>query len=398
LNRRSFMQIAVMTALALRSRRLHAAKINPMERSLAFVGSMEQPQGIHIYNIEHGRWRLLNFVSSEAPISLALHPSSNTLYVLNSVNEYQGLPCGSVEAYKLQAKTGQLTLLGRQPLALSATMPRDLAISPDGKMLAVAVHGGGAYNLLPVFADGRIGRVSSALKIAGRGPIADHQDTAHPQVVLFDRTGKQLLTSDLGCDRLGVFSLDTVNGTTLAEHHRLALPPGSGPRHLLLHPVADRLYVDHALDASLSGFHYDPATGKIGERFISRRGDFGDALAIHPEGTFLYSSGNSGMTAWRIDPETGSIEPIQSLNIRDEAVRAIIAIHDGSAILTLTSKGIMRRDIEAWTGRLYDPVFEAEVPNACSLVIHPCDGTLPEAGHRIKRLNVSNIQAHLLQK
>ena len=378
LNRRSFVQVAAMTALAMRSRLLHAAETNPMERGLAFVGSMEQPQGIHIYLVESGRWRHLDFVPSEAPISLALHPSGEDLYVLNSVKEYHGLPCGSVEAYKLQAKTGQLTQLGRQPLALSATMPRDLAISPDGKMLAVAVHGGGAYNLLPVFADGRIGSVSSALKIAGRGPIADHQDTAHPQAVLFDRTGKQLLTADLGCDRLGVFSVDTVSGT-LAEHHRLTLPPGSGPRHLLLHPVEDRLYVDHALDTSLSGFHYDPATGKIGEQFMTSCGDFGDALTIHPQGTFLYSSGNGVMTTWRIEPETGNIEPIQSMDIRGEAVSKIIAIHDGSAILTLTSKGVMRRDIEARTGRLCDPVFEAEVRNACSLVIHPCDGTLPEA-------------------
>jgi 6-phosphogluconolactonase len=372
------MQISAMTALGARSRWLHAAEANPIERSLAFVGSMEQTQGIHAYLIERGRWRLLDFVPTKAPVSLAIHPSGETLYVLNSVKEYQGLPCGSVEAYLLQANTGQLTLLGRQPLALSATMPRDLAISPDGKMLAVAVHGGGAYNLLPVSADGNIGRVSSALKVVGCGPITEHQDTAHPQAVLFDRTGTQLLTADLGCDRLSVFSLDTMNGT-LAEHHRVILSPGSGPQHLLLHPAKDRLYVDHAFDASLSGFHYDPATGKIGERFISRRGDFGDALAIHPEGTFLYSSGNGVMTTWRIEPETGNIEPIQSMNIKDEAVRKIIALHDGNAILTLTSKGIVRREIEAATGRLGSPVFVADVPDACSLAIYPCDGSLPKA-------------------
>jgi 6-phosphogluconolactonase len=371
------MQISVMTALGARSRWLHAAEANPMQQCLAFVGSMEQPQGIHIYSIERGQWRLQGFVPTEAPASFAIHPFGKTLYVLNSVNEYQGLPCGSVEAYKVQAKTGHLTLLGRQPLALSATMPRDLAISPDGKTLAVAVHGGGAYNLLPIFADGDIGRVSSTLKVVGCGPITEHQDTAHPQAVLFDRTGKQLITADFGCDRLGVFSLDTMNGT-LAEHHRIILSPGSGPRHLLLHPAKDRLYVDHALDASLSGFHYDQATGKIGERFISRRGDFGDALAIHPEGTFLYSSGNGIMTAWRIDPETGSIQPIQSMDIRDEAVHKIIALRDGNAILTLTSKGIVRREIEATTGRLGSPVFVADVPDACSLAIYPCDGTLPK--------------------
>jgi 6-phosphogluconolactonase (cycloisomerase 2 family) len=299
---------------------------------------------------------------------LALHPSGLVLYVLNAVSEHKGLPCGTVEAYRVQTKTGHLTFLNRQPLALSATMPRNIAISPDGKTLAVAVHGGGAYNLLPIMPDGGVGRVGSAMKETGCGPVAGHQDTAHPQAVLFDRSGDRMIAADLGCDRISVLSR-AASGGALGRHSRCELPPGSGPRHLVLSPSGDRLYVDHALDGSASGFHYDAATGSIGEQLMSLRGGFGDALAIHPQGNFLYSADKDHLTVWRTGRKASDFESTQSIDIRAEAVREIVPLEDGSAVLTLASKGVVRRDAAPISGRLGSPVLVAEVAEPCSLTM-----------------------------
>ena len=92
----------------------------------------------------------MGVTSSAAPSSLALDASERFLYAVNEVDEYEGLPSGTVEAYAIDAADGTLTFVNRQSLSLSATAPRHAAVSPDGRSLVVAVHGGGAYNVLPL--------------------------------------------------------------------------------------------------------------------------------------------------------------------------------------------------------------------------------------------------------
>src|ERR1035437_4093863 len=127
-------------------------------------------------------------MACDNPSCLTLQPSRKFLYAVNEIDEYQGLPTGTVEAYSIDARDGRLTLLNRQPLSLSATAPRHLAISPDGSKLIVAVHGGGSYNVLPLHTDGSLERVSGILKEVGSGPAQERQHASHPQMVLFDTT------------------------------------------------------------------------------------------------------------------------------------------------------------------------------------------------------------------
>jgi 6-phosphogluconolactonase (cycloisomerase 2 family) len=245
-------------------------------------------------------------------------------------------------------------------------MPRHLAVSPFGNTIVVAVHGGGAYNALPIFRDGSVGCVSSAMKETGCGPIPGHQNSAHPQSVLFDPTGNRVIATDLGSDRLRVFSLAESDGS-MATHFRTDLPSGSGPKHITLHPSGNFLYVDHVFDNSISGFHYDPATGHIGERFTHMQGTFGDALAIHPQGDFLYSSHNGKLSVWQIQSETGALHPLQSIELSVDDVRGISALPDGSNILALTSSGIQRFDVDAISGCLTNSVIVAPISGARSI-------------------------------
>jgi DNA-binding beta-propeller fold protein YncE len=340
----------------------------PMRAQLAFVGAIGSEQGVSVFAMEETRWKPLHFVPTEAPGSLALHPSGESLYVLNEVSEYRGLPRGTVEAYRIDRKTGKLTLLIRQPLALSAIMPRHLAVSPDGKTLAVAVHGGGAYNILPIMNDGSVGRLQSTLKETGSGPIVEHQQTAHPQAVVFDRTGTRLIAADFGCDRLSVFSFSKTT-SALAAHTRLQLASGSGPRHVAPHPDGDFLYIDHALDGSLSGFRYDAVTGIIGKQCISIRGAFGDALALHPGGEIVYSARNSELSSWQIKRANEALDPSQTIALETEAVHAISPLQDGSAIIALTDLGSIRIAIDAATGRLGGVVSMAGISGARSITM-----------------------------
>ena len=109
-------------------------------------------------------------MASAHPVAMAI--SDGNLYVANGVSEYGSLPRGSVEAYAIDAATGRLEFKNRVPLSLSGILPRDLAVAPDGRSVVVAMHGGGAYNVVSVLEDGRLGRVSGILKETGSGPHA----------------------------------------------------------------------------------------------------------------------------------------------------------------------------------------------------------------------------------
>ena len=372
LSRRGFVRAAGITALTARAGLLQAKLHQGVESSIpsvqpnrfAFVGVMGATPGIYVYTIDGEMWRLRQIVSSKAPISLALHPSGRSLYVLNEVSSYRGLPCGSVEAYGVDSETGQLSLLGREGLSLSATTPRHLVLAPDGKSVVVAVHGGGAYNRLPILTDGYLGRVDSIVKETGCGPVAEHQEASHPQTVLFDTTGKRLIAADLGCDKVSVLSME--DGLEVLARHNM--PAGSGPQHLALHPAGHLLFVAHALDGSLAGFVYDASAGKIMHQVWQAHGEYGDALAMHPAGDFLYAAGGGVVTAWRIEPATGTLRKVHSREISDN-IDGMTVRSDGRQLMALTSKGILEIGVDTGSGHLAEPALAVPVSGARSIAL-----------------------------
>src|SRR4051794_4628740 len=111
------------------------------------------------------------------------------LFVANAVGDHGGLPTGSVESYAVQAATGKLKLISRQSLSLAATHPGHLALAPNGEHLIVASAGAGIYNVLPVSVDGKVGRVTLALKVLRTG--------ARLHSFAFDGSGRSVLGRDV---------------------------------------------------------------------------------------------------------------------------------------------------------------------------------------------------------
>ncbi len=349
----------------------------------AYIGSWER--GIQVFCVEEDRWKLSQTIASDKPSCLALHPSRNFLYAVNEIDEYQGLPTGTVEAYSIDDRDGRLILLNRQPLSLSAIAPRYLTVSPDGSRLIVAVHGGGSYNVLPVRADGSLERVSGILKQVGSGPNLDRQHASHPQMVLFDTTQHRILSADLGSDRLNVFTL--AEGR-LNVAHRHATEPGSGPRLIALHPSGRILYVMNELNASISCFEYDAASGRILDRLhhqrlhatASLKTVVATTMAMHPSGNFLYtccsrssagSSTNSRIAAWSIDSATGKLDLLQESGkwIQSSYLEIIVPAQNALFILSQT-EGIFRLDLDPMSGLLDKAVQVATVSAPKSILLN----------------------------
>jgi 6-phosphogluconolactonase len=326
----------------------------------AYVGVED---GIHVYAIAaDGRFIKQQTVASANPVAMAI--SNRNLYVANGVSEYGNLPRGSVEAYAIDLATGQLQLKNRAPLSLSGILPRNLAISPDGRSLVVAVHGGGAYNVLPIHEDGRLGKVSGILKEIGSGPHV-LQASAHPSAVIFDQVGR-VLAADQGSDKLSVLSLN--NGELQVSRRREATA-GSGPSCMALDPAGNRLYVTHALNGSVSSFRYDATTGRILDclQTVATLGA-GEtaALAMHPSGEMLYSSHGDGIRAWKISPSS-SLEARSGT--KDIRANKLHVTADGNSLLALSRDAVVRMNIDKATRELAAPLQVASVSKPLSIAI-----------------------------
>jgi 6-phosphogluconolactonase (cycloisomerase 2 family) len=121
-----------------------------------------------------------------------------------------------------------------------------LALAAEGGFLLVAHYTSGSVAAFRVEADGRLTGPTSVLGFAGSGPDEERQDASHAHQVV--AVGGVFLVPDLGADALRLVHLDDAGKLTLAGD-AIALPAGSGPRHLVV--TQDHLVVACELSAEL---------------------------------------------------------------------------------------------------------------------------------------------------
>jgi 6-phosphogluconolactonase len=280
-------------------------------------GGSNNPVGLSVFRFDPATGALspVQQVQSANPSFVALDPSSRFLYVINEIDDYVGQKSGSAEAYAIDPNNGMIKLLNRQ--SLNSPIPAHLAVDPTGHHLAVANYIGGDFVVLPIEVDGRLGPVSGEVKDTGSGPNEKRQEAPHPHSVVFDPAGRFVAAADLGIDKVQVFRL--IDGG-LARVSEVPVAPGAGPRHIAFDQGGKRFYVVNELNATVTAFAYDAATGQIGEELqtvstepAGYNGPHSTAeIAVHSSGRFLYASnrGHNSIVGYRIDPSTGSLSLI----------------------------------------------------------------------------------------
>jgi 6-phosphogluconolactonase len=320
----------------------------------AYVASGEG--SLDVFSLRGDRWKSTQRVPSRAPTCILLSAAQRTLYVANEVDMHEGLPRGTVESFHVDAFDGRLTLLGRQPLSLSATHPRHMALSPDGKLLAVAAYGGAIYNLFPIAEDGCLSQPSGIFKQAGCGPHDRSQASAHPHTLLFDATGRHLLSSDFGSDRLNAFA---VEGGRLERRSQRATGEGSGPGACALHPAGSVFYAWHELQSTLASYRYDGVSGTVSDAIqrLSLPMASLHALALHPTGRMLYTTqaNPNELRAWHVDAKDGRLTRAQFVSLEKATPTRITAAPDGESLFILDGLGgsIYKVTADRATGELH---------------------------------------------
>jgi 6-phosphogluconolactonase len=329
----------------------------PATPQFAYVASGSG--SVHVFRVRGDVWTQIQRVESRAPACILLSAGERILYVTNEIDEHEGLPRGTVEAFHIDPLSGRLTLLRITPLSLAATRPRHMALSPDGKLLAIAAYGGGVYNLLPVAKDGSLGHPCGIFKDTGCGPCTPAQASAHPHTLAFDASGDHLLSSDFGSDRINVFAVE--DGRMWRRMQR-STGEGIGPGPSVLHPSGPFLYVWHGLEGVLAVYRYHAAG--VGEpiqrmRFGSiHEGDQG--LAVHPSGRTLYTT-QPALTAWRIEAANGEL--LGRRKVLPGAATWVTVAPNGESVFVLddVSGSISRVVVDPSSGEPHDKATVAWV-------------------------------------
>lgn len=307
----------------------------------AYVASDAQDGGaIHVFKVIGPDWKLVQSVASDSAASLALSTDQTTLFVANRRRSYQGQPTASVEAYRIDQRSGNLRLLSRRPLALSAIGPEHVAAFPNGMYLVVSVTAGGAYNLLPIDREGKLGSVTVLRKETGASIHPEWQRSAKPQQVTFDGQGR-LISSDLGCDRINVLQFD---GDSLIPMQRKNVEPGSGPAAIELNPQVSVLFVGGALDGTITAYPYEESTGQIlnpaarVKTFSHPTNGRLHALAIHPSGELVMAAWSDGrshnVSSWRFKPRSASFEPGTTITVKG-ATKVLRFLRGGNSLVAI---------------------------------------------------------------
>ncbi len=327
-SRRSFLKTtaALAGAASLVPHELYAQSEDASSTLMAYVGTFSSPlkdvldtqvdlppgngRGIHIFRVDRESGALTaagSYDLGTSPSCLALNQAGTRLYSANETDRVGEGNEGTVSAFSIEPKTGQLTMLNT--VRAGGAGPTYVSVEPSGRFLLVANYFGGSVAVLPVEQDGRLGKATDVKEDAGEigttqathappGSFAiSGHDRTHAHQIQADPSGRFVLHVDLGLDKIFIWEFDQEKGElSPAKQPSVALPPGDGPRHFHFHPNGRWFYSIQEEGSTVVLFDYEGDTGQLTSRqTISTLpsgfsgSNFCSEILVSSDGKFLYA-------------------------------------------------------------------------------------------------------------
>ena len=286
----------------------------------AYVGSFTtakrkaRGKGISLYQVDEasGAWSLIDVLETIAnPGYVALDSRARFLYASHGDG-------ATVSAYARDSASGKLKFINEQ--ASHGDNGPHLMVGASDRYV-ICANGPGIV-VLPINADGSLASASDALVPPGKeGPYKREQGLgAHPHQVLFDPSGRFLISPDKGVDATHIYRFDAERGKLVVND-----PPcvksryGAGPRHLAFHPVKLIAWLINELDSTVTTYQWDGSRGTLTPIHIipttppNFTGDnTGAEIAVAPSGKFVYVSnrGHDTIATFAVDAIDGTLSAI----------------------------------------------------------------------------------------
>ncbi|KAF1330766.1 hypothetical protein FI667_g4811, partial [Globisporangium splendens] len=260
------------------------------------------------------------------------------LYAVNEVydpsKDVPGKTTGYVVAIEVAGK-GQLKVLNR--LETHGPGPTHISVSPSEQFVAASMYGGGGVILYPVAKNGSLAASSDAHFYTTGSKVKGPQEAAHLHSTTWVPNTQLVFAADLGNDQIVQYKLDAktkkFDNTTYPIVKR---PPGSGPRHMDIHPSGKIAYVVDELSNTIGVFPLnakDKSLPKTAIQNISTlptgfNGTSSSAdIHVSADGKFVYSSnrGHNSIAIFKVKSQKdGKLEWVGSESTRGELPRSFL--------------------------------------------------------------------------
>jgi 6-phosphogluconolactonase len=259
--RRSFLSAATATLAATR---LRAAA--PSTSEYVYIGSSANGdgEGIHV-----GKWNAASGTLSDVRlVFLANSPSfqvgggSSGMRLLFSGHQPQPT-VAALSSFRVEP-SGDLKVINTVTVADLEESMIQIVLDRTQRCLVSASYRSGKVFSFKVAPDGHLSDPVSQFQLAGHGPNARRQTTAHAHGAVISPGNHFALVNDLGTDRIMVYKLNaSIAELTPNEPPFYAAAPGSGPRHLAFHPNGKWAYSINELDSTITFLSWNEKTGVL---------------------------------------------------------------------------------------------------------------------------------------
>jgi 6-phosphogluconolactonase len=335
---------------------------------LVYVGTYTGPQskGIHLFRLDASSGKATTptlAAEVRSPSFLAVHPSLRFLYAVNETSAFSGKEkTGGVSAFAVDRTSGKLTPLNQQPSGGAA--PCHLVVDAAGKNVIVANYEGGSVAAYRIRDDGSMGERTAFVQHEGSSVDPRRQGSPHAHGICLDPANRFAFVADLGLDKVLVYRFDSARGTLSAhDPPSAAVKPGSGPRHVALHPGGRFAYSINELASTVTAFACNAERGLLTEiqTVSTLPADFSGAsttaeIEVHPSGKFLYGSnrGHDSIAVFAVEEATGKLQLVEHVPTKGKTPRNFAMDPAGAFLLAANqdSDSIVVFRVDASTGRL----------------------------------------------
>ena len=292
------------------------------------------------------------------PSFVAIHPNNQFLYSVSEINK------GSIVAYAIDPKTGNLTKLNAQ--SAGGGGPCHVSVDRTGKVVMAANYGTGSCTSIPIKSDGSLGEPASVHQHTGKSINPGNQQGPHAHSINVDKDNHFAFCCDLGIDKVLVYRLDPESGKlTPNDPPAFVTPPGSGPRHFAFHPDGKTAYINGEINMTLIACDYDAAKGVLTQKQVistlpkdeTRKNGSTAEVVVHPSGKFVYVSNRdpyNSIAIFSIDPKTGELKAVghEARGIKTPRNFAIEPTGQYMLVANQNGKSVISFRIDQKTGEL----------------------------------------------
>ncbi|MFJ4116947.1 lactonase family protein [Pseudomonas psychrophila] len=360
------------------------------------VGSYTQgkSQGIYRLQFDSAKGRItpepLQVFKTANPSWLTLSKDQSRLFVVNENGKGQRDVVGRASSVAIDPKTNQMTLINQ--VKTLGEEPTHSSLSADERYLFVANYGvhadpGGSLAVLPINAEGQLQPVTQMSTHPASQVNPERQMSAHVHSVVSSPDGKFVYASDLGADKVFVYQYDPAANAdhplVAADPAFVALPAGSGPRHLLFSKDGKHAYLTTEMSAQVFVFDYDK--GRLKQRQalelahgMPAQNRAAGALHASQDGKFLYVS-NRGkaneILVFAINPSNGELTEIQRRSVDGDHPREFALSPNGKFLLIANQMSnaivVLERDPETGTLGKTVQTLEMDAPSDLKFINRP---------------------------